>query len=461
MPGKYFGATLQSRFLDSLIIVPFLVWFLAFYPGGYSVDSIAILQFVDGQIWTEMHTVFYQIFVFLTSAGGKVPSFTIFVQGILVCMSTLHLVRTLAPSSSRNRTRQLSAILMCLPYFGGIATVLWKDVVSSALLLLFCSMLIRLVKSKFAKLDKKLRFERKLMGVITLGCVAINFRHETVYIIMLTLIVYLASYLAAKSKMKFFQKNLLEFKFVSLVLLLVVIGGQISNIFVVKTLQAQQLPKETNYGVMASDLAYMAFHNRNPELMSYVSRYSTGDSFIGAGTCGNDVDFAYSSGFAPKAILDLNPPVIETWLRWIIKEPALYLQHRICNSYPFIPFPLIQDAGWPYFIHFGIELNGLNLDSTSPIESEVLKKGLVGFHNFVSKNFWPGLLLTLGLLALFLNRVYFGTSFRFFTIIIGSNFLVLFLTVSARDFRYAQVISMATLAILFVSINRIKIKRFW
>lgn len=124
-----------------------LFWLIASYPANMSSDSGLIWKAIRRGTLGDWHTVSYELFVYCTSLGGRFIFLVAVTQCALVMYSIWFLIRTLRPEISRVNVDLLTGILFLIPFIGGMAVTIWKDVPFSALLVIGTTRLINLQKS--------------------------------------------------------------------------------------------------------------------------------------------------------------------------------------------------------------------------------------------------------------------------------------------------------------------------
>ena len=149
---------------DSIIIrialyaIPFalfLLYYIAYYPGGFSPDSISqYTQTINSQ-YNDWHPVIQTLFAFklpLTITGGWIGSIALFQ---IICLSSVlgYTFTTILKHTNAKYTIASVVFVLANPQLGNIAMYPWKDIsfAMGALLLLVFSLKIFLTKGEWIK----------------------------------------------------------------------------------------------------------------------------------------------------------------------------------------------------------------------------------------------------------------------------------------------------------------------
>lgn len=133
----------RTRVLAATLAVPLLAWWLALWPGGWSVDSLDSWGQIQTGHWTNHHPVPFTALVWLTSLGGHTPATVPLVDALLVAGALAVLVGSLLRAFGGNRAPLYAALALCtLPLIGPLAAVVWKDIPELAFLLLLQGVLL-------------------------------------------------------------------------------------------------------------------------------------------------------------------------------------------------------------------------------------------------------------------------------------------------------------------------------
>lgn len=129
----------------AILAVPLMVWWVALLPGGMSPDSFVSWGQVRGGPWSNHHPAPFTALMWLTSAGGLTPATVSLFQVLLVAACLASLVLALRRVLAVGHAVTVAAVaLVVLPLLGPFATILWKDVPETALLLLVAALVLGL-----------------------------------------------------------------------------------------------------------------------------------------------------------------------------------------------------------------------------------------------------------------------------------------------------------------------------
>lgn len=110
-----------------------------------SVDSFSSWTQLSGGPWSNHHPPPFTALMWVTSLGGLTPDTVSLAQVLLVAVCLASLVLTLRRVLGAGHVVTVVAfLLVALPLLGPFATILWKDVPETALLLLMTSLVLRL-----------------------------------------------------------------------------------------------------------------------------------------------------------------------------------------------------------------------------------------------------------------------------------------------------------------------------
>ena len=129
----------------ALLAAPLMLWWVALLPGGMSPDSFVSWEQVQGGPWSNHHPAPFTALVWLTSVGGLTPDTVSLFQVLLVAACLASLVLALRRVLAVGHVVTVAAVaLILLPLLGPFATILWKDVPETALMLLLAGQVLEL-----------------------------------------------------------------------------------------------------------------------------------------------------------------------------------------------------------------------------------------------------------------------------------------------------------------------------
>jgi len=134
------------RFRLGLFLVtsfPMSVWLLTFYPGTFTNDSLSIIAEIRSGSWSNSHTNAYVWFVWFFSGGGSAWGFVSVVQVLLLSLGISSVGYAFAATGIRRSVITLACgIFASLPQVSAFAITMWKDVPSSAGMLMLIASLV-------------------------------------------------------------------------------------------------------------------------------------------------------------------------------------------------------------------------------------------------------------------------------------------------------------------------------
>lgn len=187
-------------FLWSLVII-FICWlpyFIVYYPGIITGDSLSELNMILGnKAVTDHHTVIHFIFMFIPYKIGYLISGNVnFSVGLISLVQMLVMASIFAYSisflSKRNVNKYLLiAVLLfyaIVPVFGFYSITMWKDIIFSGMVLLLVLELIKLLERK-----NDITFKNSFSFII-ISLLTIFFRNNAIYmyfiLALVTLIIF-------------------------------------------------------------------------------------------------------------------------------------------------------------------------------------------------------------------------------------------------------------------------------
>lgn len=183
----------------AVIILAWLPYFLRYYPGSLTVDSMYVLgQAVSGFTLSDWHPFTYTLLVrlfvniglLLGDITAGVALFTV-VQMLFMAATLSYGVMWLAKKRVHRVVLVIVAAYFALsPVFAVMALTMWKDVSFAALVLLYSLHLYDIIESR----GEKLFHIKGTIRYILLGVLTGLMRHNGYYIIVLTALVLLFYY---------------------------------------------------------------------------------------------------------------------------------------------------------------------------------------------------------------------------------------------------------------------------
>jgi hypothetical protein len=133
----------------AVVWAPFVVWWLAEYPGEMWVDSFTAWREVTVGPWTNHHPAPFVAVVWLTTLGGHSVATATLAQSVAVAAALTYLALTLSRCWSAGRAPLLAAAAMgWLPLVAPFALILQKDAWELAAVLVVAAQIVRLASAR-------------------------------------------------------------------------------------------------------------------------------------------------------------------------------------------------------------------------------------------------------------------------------------------------------------------------
>ncbi len=169
--------------------IPFVSWilsFLAYYPAKMTFDSYYQWAMAhDVRQYSAWHPMLHTLWVELTSNIYDSPASYIFSQIIVVALIVGYAIYSLTKLGLPKFLAYLLTFAYALwPIMMLYSVTAWKDVPFAAFILLFTTLLAKIIASKGAWLKKPLN----LTALILVAFVTINLRNNGIFIVVVTLL---------------------------------------------------------------------------------------------------------------------------------------------------------------------------------------------------------------------------------------------------------------------------------
>ena len=183
------GPSVRDRLLIlGSSLLPLTVWWFVLLPGNFTIDSIDVVNQIRSGTWNDWHTNAYTFFAWATSFGGRVWSFITLSQVVLMALAIASMGWALCGDVVSTRvSAAISAIFAALPQVGSFAVTMWKDVPSTAGVLMLTAALIEW---------RKRRAESpRLIGLVLIGALLLaSFRWNGPVALAILCLVLLVAY---------------------------------------------------------------------------------------------------------------------------------------------------------------------------------------------------------------------------------------------------------------------------
>ncbi len=372
---------------------------------------------VRQKTWNQHHTIVYEAIVYLFSFGGKLVWLLSLAQLIFLALAISKFLNEFFSDLSNQARSNIGFLIMLLPYFGGFASTIWKDSISMSVTILMVTY--------FKKSKLKLKNSDFLIGLTLLG-ILVSIRYENILIV---LIVGLPVIIISVGK----RLTVLVFFIAPIIIAFSLTSGL--NFL----LDATPIPYKLKYVIPLSDLARLVQNHPNDyELVTYVNGFSKGKSLEGSNFCPNVNPFLYTDDYKIVGGDSLSSNPVRVWLKYALKYPGEMLKTHQCRGAAFLPVPLSLHPKYIYFLHPGIDENGLGI-TFNPISNRISKATIDFMNNVVARLIWPGFLVTIFYALIFILRKSINHKDPAILVVILwpiANSIVLGIVTPGQDFRY-------------------------
>jgi hypothetical protein len=411
-----------------------ITWWMFSFPARLSADSLETLGYIKLGIFSQTHSVLYQLFISITSLGGRFVGISTLVQVALMVYAVGRFLKVVFCKVSERDRQIIRIILIGSPFGGGISTTIWVDSLSVIMFLLFISRVIEL---------QRLFNFKKLLLTYLLGIIFVGLRPETFFVLLLSgLLVVLAS----KSKSTELKASN------GIQIIAIAIFGFVNVLTINYITDSEPAPRFYKVAAPLHDLAYTSQILNDETLERNLPNIIGEEGLRGSEYCPTSVPFLFAPGNKFSDIEISNYQVYKLWLLEFFDHPKELLSLHICRAATFIPPPLSFSAKYVYLIHPGVDQNLIGYSFRPLI---LLNSSVVDFLNFILTGFlkfvfWPGMLLLISTLLVISRKANITKKSHFAMIYIWSNAVVLFLVATAGDFRYGLNIVFVALPIILV-----------
>ena len=292
------------------------LYLLVFFPGMMSPDSnVQWGQIISGQ-FNDTHPVFHTLSMWLVTRIWLSPAAVVISQILFLSLTVAWGIRLLEEHGLPAWAGwSLAAIFALAPLNGNMVIILWKDIPYSTCLFLLSLMILKIVLTKGAWLEK--RFTWVWLGLVSL-CVA-SFRHNGLPIPYHPMIALLIFY--RKWWKKLFQAAILA------VLLYGVIHGPFY-----KALGVGQRQLGFMQDIM---LHHIAAHIKNGEAL-HPAEQALADSILPPDqwkyNCCTALSIMHSPDYPDLSTAIQGPAIQKLFYQPCVKEPFVELNHLKCVS---------------------------------------------------------------------------------------------------------------------------------
>lgn len=428
----------------SIAISSILFWFMSSYPANLTSDSTDILNQIRTGKFNDHHTSSYILFVRITSIDGHVIGLSTLIQSIFVYLSIFVIIRFITGKNSESKVLYIaSSLVFATPVIGPIAMTIWKDAISSALVLV----------GIFLILDNK---NKRNFGAIGLLAIGSSFRHEGIFFLIIfgsiLLIICFITILMRDSTLRYRILQLLK---------LVGAAAALSLVFTISSEQILHSESAENWTKVApflEDLAVLNSQNPNPldaDSRLYVSSIFSGDANRAGSDCRNIANIFFVNGFN-REIVNRDPmKAVRVWVKNFkggAQEQLFWA--RYCRVQPFMPFPFSFTANSTNWFTISAEpSNNISIEQKSlvPGLGTIVRLWSSIWQANASLLGWPGLYLFVIVVTIIWNRklsiINQYCTFALLSFFIA-RFIIIILTIPGSDFRYGYMFHIAGCALV-------------
>lgn len=138
----------RTLVVSALIAVPLLVWWVASLPGGVTYDTVYIWDQLQTGHWGNHHPAPYVAWLWLTSLGGHTLATASLADVLLLAASLGWLVESVRRVATAAWAHAVAfgvvVVLATAPLLGAFSVMLWKDVPTTAALVVLAGAALRL-----------------------------------------------------------------------------------------------------------------------------------------------------------------------------------------------------------------------------------------------------------------------------------------------------------------------------
>ncbi|MFE9253546.1 DUF6020 family protein [Streptomyces sp. NPDC006879] len=330
-----------------------LIWWLAFYPGGMSYDSISYVWHVTTGHWMSNHSVAYDGLVWLSlNLTGDLAALT-FLQTVAMAATLAYAAGTLREFGVRGRWAALAALACTvLPSVGVFTVYVWKDVPFTIGAVLAFAAAGRLARRRIAGTEAvRDRAFRRHVGLLFLGFLAMALFRNNGLLVALAAAPLL---LIVLPKMR---------RWLLAATVIPVVTAATLNLGIYPALGVKTPTKDQVYAFNYADIAVAygskpdTFTKADTELMAKVAPLEHWGGK--AANCYN-ADWAMQKPMDRSAAEKHNEELLELWGRILKRTPDAILDARICRAH----------IAWAIFPG-PAELNGNTLISVPTVPADL------------------------------------------------------------------------------------------
>ncbi|MNC04355.1 hypothetical protein D3C75_517920 [compost metagenome] len=419
----------------------FSLYFIAFYPGAMTPDSLDQWSQTITHNFNDWHPVAHTWFIMLTTLFWKSPAAFVIAQITIISLIIGYICYSFEKAGVKKLYIYISlAFLTLIPVNGIFSIILWKDVLYSSMLCLLTVILFNVINTGGDWLQSKIN-----IGVFMVSSLGLSlFRHNGVLIFSITILLFLA----------IFRKRLLKLYISSAVVVAIyfLITGPIYsyyNVTASDSNEALAIPTQQIASVISLDgkitAEQSAFFNSIFPIELWKTKYNP-----------YSVDpLKFHEDFNKKFIIENKKEFFENWLSLVINNPGIVLKSYLkqtsvvwqINQFDdgevalFATSIIPKETGEQMGLSNKIISNTLTTNITKLLDQTWRKPNLI---------MWRPALFTF-IIILFIFTLILRGEWRktLITIPVFLNTAMLLVAIPAQDFRY-QYANLLVMCIVFL-----------
>lgn len=293
-----------------------LLWWLAFYPGLFSRDSVLYLSHTLVGPWVSDHSVLYDALLWLSVKTTGDLSAVTFLQTTAMAAALTCLAEALKAVGAPRRTTTAAAVLLpFLPPFGAFAVTLWKDVPFTA-----CAIAIAAVTCGIAAHKSLNTRQLVALGILFTGLGL--FRANGFLVVAIAVVVLIVVIRNMRVRL-------------ALVGLAAAAVPMLANSLVFPLVGIQAPSKTYVYHTAFGDLAVAyrehpeAFEQRDRDVLAAVAPLSR---WYKGGSCHTINPLIWRGDFSWEQADAHSAELLDMWKRLLIRDPGLVIETRLCRG---------------------------------------------------------------------------------------------------------------------------------
>ena len=313
-------------FCWGLIFIFWIPYFLRFYPGNITPDSMAqILQSLGMSNLTNHHPVFHTGVISIFMNIGKmlenynigVATYSIF-QMLIMSAIFSYTIYYMAKKGINKSIRICSLIFYALyPVHALYSMTMWKDILFGGMMLLFTINISKISMDE----DEFFKNKKNIILLIINMILVFLFRNNGIYILILILPFILLI-------MKKYYKQIL-ISFGTVILLYIIINGPVFKIFNIQrgsTREALSIPLQQFARVTRDHEETLTYEEKN-SIYNFLPSEHLGEDYY------EKISDRVKNNFNDEYFANNKGEFVKLWIKLGVKYPRTYIESFLCNSY--------------------------------------------------------------------------------------------------------------------------------